>query len=103
MHSFLSDPMPPGPIIESESIFAYNNLKLTWNASVNTIITRYEVTLDRLFYVATSNVYTQFNKLFVPGKYYIVSIVTVSGTTDEKKSTEHSEWIRITPTSKNKK
>lgn len=103
MHSLFSVPMPPGPINKSGSIFAHSNLQLTWNAPVNTIITKYEVTLEGLLYVASSNVFTQFNKVFVPGKYYIVSIVTVSGTINEKKSTEHSEWIRITPTSKNKK
>lgn len=102
MHSLFSVPMPPGPINKSESNFAYNNLQLSWSAPVNTIITKYEVTLDELLYVASSNDFTQFKNFFVPGKYYIVSIVTVSGTTNEKKSTEHSEWIRITPTSKNK-
>lgn len=103
MHSLFSVPKPPGPININESIFTYNNLNLTWDAPINTIITKYEVTLDGLLYVASSHVFTQFNKNFVPGKYYYVSIVTVSGTTtDKKKSTDYSEWIRITPTSKNK-
>lgn len=73
-----------------------------WDAPINTTITKYEVTLDGLLYVASSNVLTQFNKTFVPGKYYYVSIVTVSGTTHEKKSTNYSKQIRIIPTSKNK-
>lgn len=41
-------------------------------------------------------------KVFVPGKWYVISIVTVSGTASDivKKSSEHMEWIRTNPTSK---
>lgn len=45
----------------------------------------------------------QFNgKVFIPGKSYDISIVTVSGTMSDivKKSSEHTESIRTTPTSK---
>uniref|UniRef100_K1RD42 Receptor-type tyrosine-protein phosphatase N2 n=1 Tax=Magallana gigas TaxID=29159 RepID=K1RD42_MAGGI len=44
----------------------------------------------------------QFNGIvFVPGHYYVISIVTVSGTTYVKKSSEHTEWIRTNPTKPN--
>lgn len=41
-------------------------------------------------------------KVFVPGHLYVISIITVSGTTSDivKKSSNHTEWIRTTPTSK---
>lgn len=71
---------------------------------INTLVTKYEVTIDGTTYTTTSiDVMYQFTgKVFVPGKSYVISIVTVSGTTADivRKSSEHREWIRITPTSK---
>lgn len=97
----LTVPSAPGPI-KSESPYPHNNLQIEWTAPVNTLVTSYEITLNDTTYTTMSNntVY-QFNGIvFVPGHFYIISIVTVSGTTDVKKSLEHTEWIRTTPTSK---
>lgn len=68
------------------------------------MVTKYEVTLDGTTYATMgSDAMYQFSgKDFVPGKSYVLSIVTVSGTTSDivKKSSEHTESIRTTPTSK---
>ncbi|XP_062620048.1 phosphatidylinositol phosphatase PTPRQ-like, partial [Saccostrea cucullata] len=51
-------------------------------------------------FTADSNPRIHFTmKSLTPGKYYVVSIVTISGTlSDEKRSTAYNETIRITPT-----
>lgn len=102
--SSLTVPSAPGPIKQSEGNFTHNNLLIKWTAPVNTLVTRYEVTTDGTTYTTmSSNAMHQFNgKVFVPGHFYIISIVTVSGTTSDivKRSLEHTEWIRIIPTSK---
>lgn len=68
------------------------------------MVTKYEVTVDDTKYTTmSSDAMYHFNqKNFVPGKSYVISIVTVSGTTSDivKKSSEHRESIRTTPTSK---
>lgn len=38
--------------------------------------------------------------VFIPGKFYNITIVTVSGTTDVKRSSNYMKRIRMTPTSK---
>lgn len=100
--SSLTVPSAPGPIIQSESNFAYSNLQIKWTAPVNTMVTGYEITIDGKTYNTTSNNAVLYfdGKEFKPGKAYVISIVTVSGTTDIKRSSEHTEWIRTTPTSK---
>lgn len=93
-------PSAPGSIKQGESIFAHNNLQIKWIAPVNTLVTAYEVTIDGTTYTTTGYAMYQFSgKVFVPGTSYVISIVTVSGTTDVKKSLEHTEWIRMIPTS----
>ncbi|XP_062587374.1 titin-like [Saccostrea cucullata] len=97
------DPLPPGSILHSESSFAHNNLTLKWTPPSNTFITKYEVMIDSTIqFTAGSNPWTHFTKTLTPGKYYVVSIVTISGTsnepTGEKRSAVHTETIRINPT-----
>lgn len=100
-----SDPLSPGPIVKHESNLSYNNLYIKWTAPNNTVITKYEVTIDGAAYSTNSNsialVQVRGNN-FTPGQHYYVSIVTVSGETHVKKSAEHAEWIRIISTSKKK-
>lgn len=68
------------------------------------MVTKYEVTLNGTTYTTMSSdaMYQLSGKVFVPGKSYVISIVTVSGTTSDivKKSSEHTESIRTIPTSK---
>lgn len=68
------------------------------------MVTKYEVTIDGTTYTTMSSdaMYQFTGKVFVPGKSYDISIVTVSGTTSDivKKSSNHTESIRTTPTSK---
>ncbi|XP_061176197.1 phosphatidylinositol phosphatase PTPRQ-like [Saccostrea echinata] len=92
-------PHPPGSILNSSS-FAYNNLILKWTPPSNTIITKYEVTIDQKSYNTTNNnPLLSFTEEFTPGKYHDVSIVTISGASiEEKRSTTHRERIRITQT-----
>lgn len=96
-------PLAPGPI-KHESHFAHNDLQINWAAPVNTVVTKYEVTIDGTTYTTMSSdaMYQFTGKVFVPGKLYDISIVTVSGTTSDivKKSSEHTESIRTTPRSK---
>lgn len=103
----ISVPSAPGPVIPSQSNFAHDNLQVKWTEPVNTVVTNYEVSLDGNTYTTmSSDTMYHFNgKNFVPGKSYEISIVTVSGTTSDivKKSSKHTEWIRITPTSKKNK
>lgn len=97
-------PLAPGLIIRDESNFSHNNLKIKWTAPVDTVVTKYEITLNgTTYYAMNEDPIYQFNgKDFVPGESYEISIVTVSGTTLDsvKKSSEHTEWIRTIPTSK---
>lgn len=99
----LTVPSAPGRI-KNESHFAHNNLQIKWTAPVNTVVTKYEITIDGTKYTTMSNdtMYHFNGTNFVPGKSYVISIVTVSGTTSDivKKSSEHTESIRTTPTSK---
>ena len=93
--------MPPGQIT-SESNFAHDNLVIKWTAPENTHVTKYEVTIDGTT-KETSNKSSSISfgvTSLVPGKYYDVEIVTVSGTDDVKKSSPYNEEIRIKPTSK---
>ncbi|XP_062583572.1 receptor-type tyrosine-protein phosphatase eta-like [Saccostrea cucullata] len=98
------DPLPPSSILYSESSFAHNNLTLKWTPPSNTFVTRYEVMIDSTIqFTADSNPRIHITmKSLTPGKYYVVSIVTISGTsgesTGEKRSTAYTETIRITPT-----
>nr|XP_034308545.1 phosphatidylinositol phosphatase PTPRQ-like [Crassostrea gigas] len=93
-------PSAPGPIEKSESNFAHNNLQIRWTAPVNTLVTRYEVTIDGTTYntINSDALYQFTGKVFIPGKSYVISIVTITGTTDVKRSSEHTEWMKITPT-----
>lgn len=97
-------PSAPGPVIPSQSNFAHDNLQIKWTAPVNTVVTKYELTIDGSTYTTMNNDsgYQFTGKVFIPGHFYVISIVTVSGTTSDivKKSSKHTEWIRITPTSK---
>lgn len=95
-------PSAPGSIKQGESIFAHNNLQIKWIAPVNTLITAYEVTIDGTTYntINSDALYQFTGKVFIPGKSYVISIVTISGTTDVKRSSEHTEWMKITPTSR---
>lgn len=99
----LTVPLAPGPI-KIESHFAHNNLQIKWTMPVNTVVTKYEVTVDGTTYTTMSNdtIYHFNGKNFVPGKSYVISIVTVSGTISDivKKSSVHTESIRTTPRSK---
>lgn len=95
--------MPPGQIT-SESNFAHDNLVIKWTAPENTHVTKYEVTIDGTT-KETSNKSSSISfgvTSLVPGKYYNVKIVTVSGLneSDVKKSSPYNEEIRIIPTSK---
>lgn len=84
-----------------QSNFAYDNLQIKWTKPSNTFVTGYEVIIDDIKYTTSSSELTQFNgKNFTPGKHYNVTIVTVSGITDVKKSVKYTKQIRITPTSK---
>lgn len=100
----ISVPSAPGPVIPSLSNFTHNNLQIKWTVPVNTVVTNYEVSLDGNTYTTmNSDTMYHFNGTnFVPGKSYVISIVTVSGTTSDivKKSSEYTESIRTTPTSK---
>lgn len=99
----ISDPLSPGPILKNESILSYNNLYIKWTAPINTMITRYEVTIDGATYNTSSNsiaLAQVSGKSFTPGQNYYVIIVTVSGDTLVRKSSEHAERIRIVSTSK---
>lgn len=100
----LTVPSAPGRIRNESSNFAHNNLQINWTPPVNTVVTRYEVKIDGTTYTTTSSdaMYQFTGKVFVPGKSYVFSIVTVSGTTTDiiKKSSEHTEWNRTAPTSK---
>lgn len=100
----LTVPLAPGLIIKNGSNFAHNNLTIKWTAPANTVVTKYEVTIDDTPYTTMSSdaMYQFTGKDFVPGKRYAISIVTVSGTTSDivKRSSEHMESIRTTPTSK---
>lgn len=100
----LTVPSAPGRIKNEGSNFAHNNLKINWTAPVNTEVTKYEVTLNGTTYTTTGSdaMYQFTGEVFVPGKWYTISIVTVSGTTSDivKKSSDHTELIRTTPTSK---
>lgn len=97
-------PSAPGPVILSQSNFAHDNLQIKWTAPVNKVVTRYEVSPDGTTYTTmSSDAMFQFtDKVFVPGHLYVISIITVSGTTSDivKKSSKHTEWIRTTPASK---
>lgn len=100
----LTVPSAPGLIKHESSNFAHNDLQINWTAPVNTVVTNYEVTIDNTTYTTMSSdtMYQFTGKVFVPGKSYDISIVTVSGTTSDivKKSSNHTESIRTTPTSK---
>lgn len=104
IYQSITVPSAPGPVIPSQSNFAHDNLQVKWTAPVNTVVTKYEVSLDGTTYTTmSSDAMFQFTgKVFVPGHLYVISIVTVSGTTSDivKKSSKHTEWIRTTPTSK---
>ncbi|XP_062583571.1 receptor-type tyrosine-protein phosphatase delta-like [Saccostrea cucullata] len=98
------DPRPPGSILHSESSFAHNNLTLKWTSPSKTFVTSYDVMIDgESQSTGNNNPWLHFTmKSLTPGKYYVVSIVTISGTsnepTGEKRSTAYTETIRITPT-----
>ena len=94
--------MPPRQIIKSESHFAHDNLLIKWTAPENTHVTKYEVTIDGKTNETSNNSSSiSFGVTsLVPGKYYNVKIVTVSGLSDVKKSSPYNEEIRIIPTSK---
>ncbi|XP_062597496.1 uncharacterized protein LOC134258912 [Saccostrea cucullata] len=99
------DPRPPGPILHSESSLAHDSLTLKWTPPSNTFVTKYEVMIDgESQTTVNNNPMLQFNKILTPGKYYVVRIVTISGSSSEltgdKRSTRYKETIRITPTSK---
>lgn len=100
MYWFITAPLAPGPIIMEKSNFAYDNLQIEWTKPSNTFVTGYEVIIDDTKYITSSNELTSDGKNFTPGKYYNVTIVTVSGITDVKKSVKYTKEIRITPTSK---
>ena len=93
--------MPPGAIKKNESNFAHDHLQIKWTAPTNTFVTKYEVTINGSAQETGNNSpLINFNKELIPGKYYAVSIVTISGTTNEKRSSSHETEIRTTPTSK---
>ncbi|XP_062620657.1 usherin-like, partial [Saccostrea cucullata] len=97
------DPRPPGPILHSESSLAHDSLTLKWTPPSNTFVTKYEVMIDgESQTTVNNNPMLLFNKILTPGKYYVVSIVTISGSSSEltgdKRSTRYKETIRITPT-----
>lgn len=104
--SFISilDTLPPGPIQNESSDFDHNNFRLKWTAPINnTLVTLYEVTINGRVENTTDNKaeISFSNDLgVVPGSYYQVKIVTVSGTENAKRSTPYNEWIRVTPISK---
>lgn len=94
MDQFITVPAVPGLEIPSESNFAHDNFQMKWAAPVNTVVTKYEVTLNGTRYSTMSNdtLYQFTGKIFVPGESNIISIVTVSGTKSDifKKSSEHT-------------
>lgn len=96
--------MPPGPILNDSSNFAYDNLIIKWTAPANnTLVTKYRVSINGTTQQTSShNPEIHFTaKDLTPGMKYTVKIVTVSGTTDSvEESSELIETIRITPTSK---
>lgn len=103
-NSFISilDTLPPGPIQNESSDFDHNNFLLKWTAPINnTLVTLYEVTISGIIKNTTDNkAEISFSNVLVPGRYYQVKIVTVSGTENAKRSTPYSRWIRVTPISK---
>lgn len=99
--SIFSVPLPPGPILKS-SYFAHDNLIIKWTAPANrTFVTKYRVSIDG----ATQQTLggepeIQFSvKALTPGMICTVKIVTISGATDVKESSEYFETIRIISTS----
>ena len=93
--------MPPGAIKKSESNFSHDHLQIKWTAPTNTFVTKYEVTINGSAQETGNNSpLINFNKELIPGKYYAVSIVTISGTTNKKRSSPLQDEIRTTPTSK---
>lgn len=77
---------------------------LKWEPPVETFVTKYEVRIDGITYTTTDFFpMLQINgKVFLPGWRYKVRLITVSGTTNVKKSLDKNQWIRTTPTSKKK-
>lgn len=96
--------MPPGSIQNESSDFDHNNFRLKWTAPINnTLVTLYEVTINGRVENTTDNtaeISFSSDLGVVPGSYYQVKIVTVSGTENAKRSTPYNEWIRVTPISK---
>uniref|UniRef100_K1PNA9 Uncharacterized protein n=1 Tax=Magallana gigas TaxID=29159 RepID=K1PNA9_MAGGI len=93
-------PRYPGYLLTRECDFAHDNLLLKWEPPVETFVTKYEVRIDGITYT-TTNFFPmlQINgKVFLPGWRYKVRLITVSGTTNVKKSLDKNQWIRTTPT-----
>lgn len=102
LYSPVSVPLPPGPILIGQSIFAHDNFIIKWTAPSNTFVTKYRVSIDGdTQHTLSHEPEINFTvKVLTPGMNYSVKIVTISGTTNVKESLEHIEIIRITPTSK---
>ncbi|XP_052711656.1 phosphatidylinositol phosphatase PTPRQ-like isoform X3 [Crassostrea angulata] len=93
-------PQYPGYLLTRECDFAHDNLLLKWEPPVETFVTKYEVRIDGITYTTTDFFpMLQINgKVFLPGWRYKVRLITVSGTTNVKKSLDKNQWIRTTPT-----